>query len=151
MTHARQGKPCPTGESASLERHPIRHVPLPGGEGGGKESKKTAPAESLSAILDRASSLADLGRYDEATGLVEGVIRVGGAGASAYFLLGLIAQTAGQRDRAEGHFLKAIYLDPQHDEALLALALLARRKGDIASESAYRKRAERVLARKAVP
>jgi chemotaxis protein methyltransferase WspC len=125
--------------------------PLPLGEGGKKEPKKTSPAESPSSILDRASSLADLGRYDEATGLVEGVIRCGGAGAPAYFLLGLIAQAAGQRDRAEGHFLKAVYLDPQHDEALLALALLARRKGDIAGESAYRKRAERVLARKAIP
>jgi chemotaxis protein methyltransferase WspC len=142
-------------QQGSKGDHPTRHTPhpgpLPGGEGGRKEPKKTPPAEPPSAILDRASSLADLGRYDEATALIEGMIRAGGAGAPAYFLLGLIAQTAGQRDRAEGHFLKAIYLDPQHDEALLALALLARRKGDIASESAYRKRAERVLARKAVP
>jgi chemotaxis protein methyltransferase WspC len=107
--------------------------------------------ESPSSILDRASSLADLGRYGEATALVEASIQGGGAGAPAYFLLGLIAQAAGHRDRAEGQLLKAIYLDPQHDEALLALALLARRKGDIAGEAAYRKRAERVLARKAAP
>jgi chemotaxis protein methyltransferase WspC len=116
-----------------------------------KGSKLTTPAEPPSTILDRASSLADLGRYGEATELVEGLIRVGGAGAPAYFLLGLIAQVSGHRDRAEGHFLKTIYLDPQHDEALLALALLARRKGDIAGEAAYRKRADRVLARKVLP
>ena len=156
MTHDRQGEPCPTGKPAHSERHSTSHAPhpgpLPGGEGGRKEVKKTTtPAEPPSAILDRASGLADLGRYDEATTLVEGVIRSGNAGASAYFLLGLIAQAAGHRDRAEGHYLKAIYLDPQHDEALLALALLARRKGNIAGEAAYRKRAERVLARKAVP
>ena len=155
MAHDRQGKPCPTGKSIPLGRHTTGHDPhpgpLPGGEGGRKEPKSTPPTEPSSIILDRASSLADLGRYDEATALVEGMIRSGGAGAPAYFLLGLIAQAAGQRDRAEGHFLKAVYLDPQHDEALLALALLARRKGDIAGESAYRKRAERVLARKAIP
>jgi chemotaxis protein methyltransferase WspC len=110
-----------------------------------------ASAESPSTILDRASGLADLGRYDEATALVEGVIRAGRADAGAYFLLGLIAQSAGLRERAEAHLAKAIYLDPRHDEALLAMALLARRKGDIAGEAAFRKRAERVLARKADP
>jgi len=118
----------------------------------GRESEKkgqaATPAESAAAVLDRASGLADLGRYGEATGLVETLIRNGGAGASAYFLLGLVAQAVGHRDRAESHYLKAIYLDPQHDEALLAMASLARRKGDIAGEAAYRKRADRVLSRK---
>ena len=47
--------------------------------------------------------------------------------------------------------LKAVYLDAQDDEALLALALLARRRGDIASESVYRRRAERVRSRKGAP
>jgi chemotaxis protein methyltransferase WspC len=120
--------------------------PLPGGEGA--RGKKTDPTEPLASILDRASGLADLGRYDEATALVEGVIRDGGANARAFFLLGLIAQASGAHDRAEAHFLKAIYLDPQHDEALLALAMLARRKGNIVAEAAYRRRAERVLARR---
>jgi len=104
--------------------------------------------ESTRATLERASALADSGRSAEATALVEGAIRTGGAGAGAYFLLGLIAQSSGDRGLAEAHFLKAIYLDPQHDEALLALALLARRKGDIGGEAAYRRRADRVLARK---
>jgi chemotaxis protein methyltransferase WspC len=107
--------------------------------------------ESPASILDRASILADRGRYDEAAGLVEESIRDGSASARAFFLLGLIAQASGARDRAEGHYLKAIYLDPQHDEALLALASLARRKGDVAAEATYRKRAERVLSRKVLP
>jgi chemotaxis protein methyltransferase WspC len=79
------------------------------------------------------------------------VIRDGGANARAYFLLGMIAQAAGDRQRAEAHYLKAIYLDAQHDEALLALALLARRKGDVAGEATYRRRADRVRSRKVVP
>jgi chemotaxis protein methyltransferase WspC len=148
----------PASKVAPHGHRPTRHDPhpgpLPGGEGGRKSRAGEAekpPIESPSTILDRASSLADLGRYDEATALVEGSIAGGNAGAPAYFLLGLIAQVAGHRDRAEAHLLKAIYLDPRHDEVLLALALLARRKGDIAGEAAYRKRAERVLARKAAP
>jgi chemotaxis protein methyltransferase WspC len=110
--------------------------------------QENSPASSL---LDRASILADLGRYDEATALVEQAISGGGANARAYFLLGMMAQASGTRQQAEAHYLKAIYLDPQHDEALLALALLARRKGDVAAEAGYRRRAERVLARKVVP
>jgi chemotaxis protein methyltransferase WspC len=115
-----------------------------------KKAVKSTPVEPPALTLDRAMSLADLGRYDEATVLVEGVIRDVGANARGYFLLGLIAQAAGSRDQAEAYYLKTIYLDAQHDEALLGLAMLARRKGDLVAEAAYRRRAERVLARKAV-
>ncbi len=110
-----------------------------------------APPAPAGSSMGRASDLADLGHYDEASRMVEGIIAGGGATAGAFFLLGLIRQAAGDRDRAEAHFLKAIYLDAQHDEALTALALLARRKGDVAAESSYRRRAERVLARKGAP
>jgi chemotaxis protein methyltransferase WspC len=130
---------------------PHPNPPPQGGRGTEGKGRGKTPNESSDSFLDRASSLADLGRYDEATALVEGSIREGGASARAFFLLGLIRQAAGDRERAEAHYLKAIYLDAQHDEALLALALLARRKGDVAAEAAYRKRAERVLARKVVP
>jgi chemotaxis protein methyltransferase WspC len=141
--HAMVRKADPTVLTDHATRHEPHPAPLPGEESG----RKVEPPASL---LERASGLADAGRYGEATELVEIAIRQGG-GAPAYFLLGLIAQAAGHRDRAEGHYLKAVYLDPQHDEALLALALLSRRKGDIAGEAAYRRRAGRVLARKATP
>jgi len=117
----------------------------------GRDSKSKLDPAPDAVVLDQASALADLGRHDEATALVERVIAAGGASARAHFLLGLIAQAAGLRDRAEAHYLKAIYLDPGHDEALLALALLARRKGDLVGEATYRRRAERVLARKVTP
>jgi chemotaxis protein methyltransferase WspC len=139
------------GRSTEPRRSPPPPIVAPSPSPRPEARPPVAPIEAADAALDRASALADSGGYAEATALVEGVIARGGAGARAYFLLGLIAQAAGDRDRAERHLLKAIYLDPQHDEALLALALLARRKGDIAGESAYRKRAERVLARKTNP
>ena len=125
--------------------------PLRGREPEKKGVAGAAPDQSPDSLLDRASGLADLGRHDEAKGLVDRAIANGESGARAYFLLGLIAQASGTRDRAEAHYLKAIYLDPQHDEALLALALLAGRKGDLAAEAAYRRRAGRVLARKVIP
>ena len=102
-------------------------------------------------VLTRASILADQGRYTEAARLIRE--RLGGAGldARAHFLLGIIHQAAGDRAAAEAELIKAVYLNPEHDEALLALALLARRKGDVAAEATYRRRAERVLARKGRP
>ena len=99
-------------------------------------------------VLRQASTLADQGKYIEATRLVERHIGRGSLDASAHFLLGIIQQAAGNRGEAESELVKAIYLDPEHDEALFAMALLARRKGDVAAEATYRRRAERVLARK---
>ena len=99
-------------------------------------------------VLTRASVLADQGRYVEAARLVRDRPGQAGLDSRAHFLLGVIHQAAGERAAAEAELTKAVYLDPEHDEALLALALLARRKGDVAAEAAYRRRAERVLARK---
>ena len=100
------------------------------------------------AILTEALALADKGHYEAATALIRGEMGRGVLDASAHFLLGMIHQAAGHRDLAEAELLKALYLDPDHDEALLDLALLARRRGDVAAESLYRRRAERVRARK---
>ena len=98
--------------------------------------------------LEVALKLADQGRYDEASDVVERAILETGPSARAFALLGMIRQAAGDRDRAEASFLKAVYLDAQDDESLLALALLARRRGDVAAESVYRRRLDRVRSRK---
>lgn len=105
-------------------------------------------AAGNSALLDRAIERADQGQYAEAIGLCEQSMRESGHSARAYFLLGMIRQAAGDREAAEAALRKAVYLDAQHDEALLALALLAQRRGDAASAISYRRRAERALARK---
>jgi chemotaxis protein methyltransferase WspC len=57
--------------------------------------------------------------------------------------MGMICQAAGDRRRAEDCFLKTVYLDPKHDEALLALALLAERRGDRDAAAGFRRRARR--------
>ena len=100
------------------------------------------------AILAQAAALAGEGRYDEANRLIQQLMAHSTLDAPAHFLLGIIQQAAGNRVEAEAELTKAIYLDPEHDEALLAMALLARRKGDMAAEAFYRRRAERVLTRK---
>jgi chemotaxis protein methyltransferase WspC len=101
-------------------------------------------------LLDQAGELANRGRHDEAIRLIDRQIQAKGPNAPAFHLMGVILQAAGDRDRAERCFHKAVYLDPGHDEALLALALLADRRGDASAASAFRRRAERALAAKEV-
>ncbi len=95
-------------------------------------------------LLDRAAELANLGRFQEAAAVCERHIQQKSPTAPAYYLLGMIHQAAGQRVKAEDCFKKTLYLDPRHDEALLALALLAERRGDHEMAASFRRRAERI-------
>jgi chemotaxis protein methyltransferase WspC len=52
------------------------------------------------------------------------------ASADAHALLGVIRQAGGDPAGAETCFRRALYLDPEHDEALTHLALLLERRGD---------------------
>ena len=116
------------------------------------EPRAGAPAAPVAPsrvdVMKEASTLAGQGRYAEATRLIRQQVGQASLDASVHFLLGIIQQAAGNYGEAEAELSKAIYLDPEHDEALLAMALIARRKGDVAAESFYRRRSERVLARK---
>jgi chemotaxis protein methyltransferase WspC len=91
---------------------------------------------------------ADQGRSADAAALCEQSLREAGPSAPAFFLLGMIRQSEGDATAAEALFQKTAYLDPQHDEALLALALIAERRGDSGAASGYRRRAARAHRRK---
>jgi chemotaxis protein methyltransferase WspC len=115
------------------------------------DPSKPAPmpvAESAATLLDEASTLADQGRHDEAATRCEAVLGRYGPNSRAFFLLGLIRQAGGRLAEAEACFRKTIYLEPGHDEALFALALIAQRRDDPAAAAGYRRRAERARAKK---
>lgn len=99
-------------------------------------------------LLEQAAEHANRGRHGRALACCEAEIRRKGPSAPAYSLMGGIHQAAGRRAEAESCFNKAIYLDPNHDEALLSLALLAERRGDQAAASGFRRRADRALKNK---
>ena len=86
-----------------------------------------APPVNEPSLLDQAADLANRGRFDDAIAACERHIRLKSCSPPAYYLMGMICQAAGNRVRAEDCFHKTVYLDPMHDEALLALALLAER------------------------
>jgi len=99
-------------------------------------------------LLEQAAELANLRRYDDAIAACEKHLRAEGPSAEAYYLQGVIHQSQGNRVRGEECFHRAAYLDPGHDEALLALALSAERRGDVAAATVFRRRAERAAVKK---
>jgi len=112
------------------------------------EPPAAALIEPAASTLERARERADQGEHDEALALCEQDVARRGPSAAAFHLMGVIHQAAGRRGEAERCFNKAVYLDPRHDEALLALALLAECRGDRAAALGFRRRAERALRNK---
>lgn len=106
-----------------------------------------APA-SVDPILDQAEALANRHQYDTATQLCEQSIRVRGPSARAFHLLGMIRNALGDIVQAEQFLSRAVYLDGQHEEALLTLSAIARRRGDHTSAANFQRRAERARQRK---
>ena len=109
---------------------------------------ETAPAALLDDVLARAGQLANAGRYHDAIVLCDEAQAAVGPSPRLFFLMGMLHQAAGDLDRAEGCLHKTLYLDAAHDEALLALALVATQRGDTRMAETYRQSAVRVLARK---
>ncbi len=97
-------------------------------------------------VLSQAAELANQGRYSEAIGTCKRDLQLRGHTASAYYLMGMIYQAQGDRRQAEECFHKTVYLNANHDEALLALALLAERRGEHKAAGNFRRRAARIAA-----
>lgn len=109
------------------------------------------PGATLEDVLREAGSLANARRFSSALALCEAHAREVGPAPELFFLMGILHQSAGDPDRAEACFHKTLYLDATHDEALLALALLAAQRGDAVMAETYRQSAARILARRAAP
>ena len=109
------------------------------------------PPHALADLLREAGALANTGRHAEALALCESGRQSLPPAPELFLLMGMIHQAAGDLDRAEACFHKTLYLDASHDEALLALALLATQRGDARMADTYRQSAARALARKAAP
>lgn len=109
------------------------------------------PPPTLADVLAEAGALANQQRLAAALEICERSRQRLPPAPELFFLMGMLHQAAGDLDRAEGCFHKTLYLDATHDEALLALALLATRRGDARMAETYRQSAARVLARKEAP
>ncbi len=90
-----------------------------------------------------ARELADTGKLDDARAVCEKAVRAGPS-AEWYSLLGVIDLAAGRAGDAEASFRRALYLDPDHREALTHLAMLCERRGDAGPASGLRRRLARL-------
>ncbi|XZN91309.1 MAG: CheR family methyltransferase [Microcoleus sp.] len=105
---------------------------------------ETANTQPAKADLDTARHLADRGELPEATKLCQTYLSQNPTNADAYVLLGEIYQATGDRFQAEQSFQKATYLQPNHYEALIHLALLKEERGDIRGATILRQRIQRL-------
>ena len=83
--------------------------------------------------LDEAVRLADQGRFAEAAACCEEHLRRHGPSAEAFYLLGLVRDAGGNPTDAANYYRKALYLDPNHHEALVHLAFLLEQQGNSAA------------------
>ena len=94
--------------------------------------------------MDEAARLADQGRFVEAAKCCETYVLKNGPSAQAFHLMGLVRDATGNHPEATTYYRKALYLDPDHHEALIHLALLMEQQGSAAGARALRDRARRV-------
>ena len=79
--------------------------------------------------LARARELVDQGQLSEARTLCESHLREQGVSSEAFFILGLVQDAAGADTQAGEFYRKALYLEPDHLDALQQWALLSERTG----------------------
>jgi chemotaxis protein methyltransferase WspC len=115
-------------------------------------AKASSAATSLPVIADaepkiaieEAARLADQGRFVEAAKCCEEHLVKNGPSAQAFHLMGLVRDATGNHPEATSYYRKALYLDPDHHEALIHLAFLMEKQGSAAGAQALRERARRV-------
>lgn len=101
-------------------------------------------AQLAESILTRAMQYANQGELADATRLCKEYMQQNGPNAAAYYLMGLISDARQDTADAMQHYRKAIYLQPNHYEALTHLAALLAAQGDNAGALLMQQRAQRV-------
>lgn len=123
-------------------RLPVPHAAIadaPSAQGAGQAAQ---------ASLREIAALADLGRVRDAMAQCQAHLDIHGASAEALHLQGLLLDAQGQSRQAQAAYRKALYLDPNHREALLHLAALVASDGDQEGARRLQARAARGEARR---
>lgn len=105
------------------------------------------PSPEHTGVLETATRLANEGHLVEAAKLCETHLLQHGPDAQAFYLLALMREAVGESGEAEALLRKAIYLEPQHYEALTHLAVLLQQRGDGANAELMQQRASRSFER----
>ena len=95
------------------------------------------------ALLANIAALANEGKSAEARAACERYLRSHEPVAQVFYWLGLLSDVAGSALEAQGFYRKALYLEPQHPDALMHLAALLQSQGDTAGARRLQDRAAR--------
>ncbi len=104
---------------------------------------KTATTPDLATALAEARRLADAGQFKAAIEKCNACLHAHSPSSQAFYLLGLVNDAAGNIGSASDFYRKAVYLEPDHYEALAQLSLLAKKSGDAAAARQWSQRAQR--------
>lgn len=102
-----------------------------------------AAPDDAASLLAQIARLANEGKSADAQAACDAFLRSHGPDPQVFYWLGLLSDVGGQVLQAQGYYRKALYLDPQHAEALAHLAMLLTAQGDIAGARRLQERAAR--------
>lgn len=105
-------------------------------------TKKTANPDAAT-LLAQIAALANEGKSADARAACEHYLRSHEPVAQVFYWLGLLSDVAGLSLEAQGYYRKALYLEPQHPEALMHLAALLQAQGDTVGARRLQERAAR--------
>jgi chemotaxis protein methyltransferase WspC len=134
-------EPAPPARRSATTRPPPAPSPVARPKPRPPRPSETPPPPACD--LERARRLADQGRLAEAAQHCEDHIRTEAPSAAAFYLLGVIREATEACAAAAEAYRKALYLDPNHYEALVHLALFHERQGDAAGARPLNERARR--------
>ncbi|TIH13018.1 chemotaxis protein CheR [Marinifilum sp. JC120] len=120
---------------------PVKPVVLPRREVSGVKEEKQPPSAVLS--VKEIKGLADRGKTAEALSMCDKMLGQGGPDSELFHLCGLLHESGGNISKAEEYYGKALYLEPDHIESLVHLALLLENRGDTRKAEIMRNRARR--------
>lgn len=141
-TRTSGSRPSPTAMPATAASK--RAGPSKAAKAANPDDTVTAQAEVPPDLLAESRRLADEGQLPEAARVCLNYLEHHAGSAEGYHLLGLIREAEGKDTEAANLFRKAVYLDPQHFEGLVHLAVLAEAQGNAAAAAVYRARASRL-------
>ncbi|MBH3414619.1 CheR family methyltransferase [Pseudomonas putida] len=139
---AQPARPLPAAAAPSRPRpmtvpsaRPLRVVP--------PAAQAAEPRERESELLANIARQANAGDSAQARASCQRYLHLFAPKAQVYYWLGLLSDTEGDAQQALSLYRKALYLEPQHPEALLHLATLLAAQGDEAGARRLQERAAR--------
>ena len=140
--------PAPVPAPVPTRQPPRQAAPAPVARRPFASVARPAPVEKpgssdAAALLATIAELANEGKSAEARAACDRYLRSHPPVAQVFYWLGLLSDVAGSALEAQGFYRKALYLEPQHPEALMHLAALLQSQGDSVGARRLQDRAAR--------